>query len=295
VIEIDPSLPFSAARSRNEGFARLRSLYPSIPFVQFVDGDCEVEADWLESAHRDLAKRADAAVVFGGLKERDPDSTVYNRLCHMEWRSRPGEALSSGGIFMARAEAFDQVGGFNRAIVAGEESELCLRLRQAGWKIICLPQPMAIHEAGITRFAQWWKRTVRAGHSYAQGMAVRGLRGEKHHARQVFSSFLWGLLAPAAAVGSLIAGRWIAWSPWIALAVLLAFGALGARVYRSRRALGDGPRDAALYAAFCLLGKPAMALGSLKFFLVRLRGDQPGMIEYKPSLAGKSTRVEGSR
>ena len=295
VIELDPSRPFSAARSRNEGFALLRSLHPSISHVQFVDGDCEVEAGWMERAGRELAERKEAAVVFGALEERDPESSVYNRLCHMEWQRAPGEVLASGGIFMARAEAFERVGGFNAAIVAGEEPELCLRLRGAGWKIICLPDPMAIHEAGMTRFSQWWKRTVRAGHGYAQGMAIRGFSGEKHDARQVVSALSWGFLAPAAALASLAVSPWVRWSPWIAGAVFLGFAALAWRVYRSRRSLGDGPRDARLYAFFCLLSKPAMALGVLKYFLNRLRGASPAIIEYKTGPVESPRPLEKTR
>ena len=46
-VELDLSIPFTAARARNEGFARLLKLAPAVEFVQFVDGDCELVDGWL--------------------------------------------------------------------------------------------------------------------------------------------------------------------------------------------------------------------------------------------------------
>src|SRR5687768_17706012 len=46
VVELDMSLPFSAARARNAGFERLVQAAPHVEFVQFVDGDCEVQPTW---------------------------------------------------------------------------------------------------------------------------------------------------------------------------------------------------------------------------------------------------------
>ena len=45
VVELDMTMPFTAARARNEGFARLQHVLPSMRHVQFVDGDCEVVAE----------------------------------------------------------------------------------------------------------------------------------------------------------------------------------------------------------------------------------------------------------
>ena len=34
-----------------------------------------------------------------------------------------------------RVEAFEAVGGYRAQLIAGEEPELCVRLREIGWKI----------------------------------------------------------------------------------------------------------------------------------------------------------------
>src|SRR5690349_20594819 len=50
VIELNLDVPFTAARARNVGFKRLLTLCPDLSYVQFVDGDCEVNGDWLKHA-----------------------------------------------------------------------------------------------------------------------------------------------------------------------------------------------------------------------------------------------------
>src|ERR1700733_4839933 len=58
-VRLDPSLPFTAARARNEGFLALKSLYPDVRFVQFIDGDCILVSGWLEAARAFLTERKD--------------------------------------------------------------------------------------------------------------------------------------------------------------------------------------------------------------------------------------------
>jgi glycosyltransferase involved in cell wall biosynthesis len=65
VVELDLSTPFTAARARNEGLARLLELAPGTRFVQFVDGDCELAEGWIARARAELESRPRAAVVFG--------------------------------------------------------------------------------------------------------------------------------------------------------------------------------------------------------------------------------------
>src|SRR5688572_24051218 len=96
VVNLDMSKPFSAARARNEGFERLTRIAPGVHFVQFVDGDCEVVAGWIEFARREMAARRDLAVVCGRRRERAPEASIYNRLADVEWDTPVGEATACG-------------------------------------------------------------------------------------------------------------------------------------------------------------------------------------------------------
>src|SRR5215475_745807 len=76
VIELDVSVPFTAARARNAGFRRLKEIAPDLLYVQFVDGDCELEKNWLKSAVSFIDLHADVGIVCGRRRERHPDRSI---------------------------------------------------------------------------------------------------------------------------------------------------------------------------------------------------------------------------
>ncbi|MFN3453170.1 MAG: glycosyltransferase family A protein, partial [Sphingorhabdus sp.] len=97
VVELDMDKPFSAARARNEGFASLRQQHPDIAFVQFVDGDCELEKGWIDSAEAFLRMHPSIAAVCGRRRERHPTASFYNKMCDDEWDTPIGQADACGG------------------------------------------------------------------------------------------------------------------------------------------------------------------------------------------------------
>jgi GT2 family glycosyltransferase len=150
VINLDLTRPFTAARARNEGFTALKALKPDIRFAQFIDGDCMLAQGWLDAAIAFMKQRNDVAVVSGRLRERRPTASVYNQLCDFEWDTPIGEAVACGGNALVRADAFEAAGGFKPQMIAGEEPELCLRLRERGWRIWRLEAEMGLHDAAMT-------------------------------------------------------------------------------------------------------------------------------------------------
>ena len=300
VVALDLSIPFTAARARNEGFDRLQELLPGVQYVQMIDGDCEVVEGWLDTAVTALEANPKHAVVCGRRRERFPGATIYNRLTDMEWDTPIGIARSCGGDALFRAEALREVGGYDPTVIAGEEPEMCVRLRQAGWTIERLDAEMTLHDAAMTKFSQWWKRNVRAGHAYAQGAAMHGAT-DGHNVKQVKSIWFWGILLPAlvtiiglplflgviwyaltrGADANLWGNLWF----WVALAPLMIVNAgyvrLMKNIFRHRRSGGDSVGDAFTYSYFTLVGKFPNALGLLKFTLDRKRGRQAKIIEYK--------------
>src|SRR5262245_17020132 len=121
VIELDKSVPFTAARARNAGFKRLQEVAPKLPFVQFVDGDCELNESWLKQALWFLNLHSNVAAVCGRLRERFPERSIYNWLCDREWDGPIGEVIACGGVALLRVEALNAVGGYRDDLIAGEE------------------------------------------------------------------------------------------------------------------------------------------------------------------------------
>ena len=72
VIELDTSIPFTAARARNAGFRRLHEIAPDLSYVQFIDGDCELNHQWPQQAINYLDALPEVAAVCGSSRERFP-------------------------------------------------------------------------------------------------------------------------------------------------------------------------------------------------------------------------------
>jgi glycosyltransferase involved in cell wall biosynthesis len=274
VVELDLSIPFTAARARNAGFARLLQLHPSLEFVQFVDGDCEIVPGWLKTATQALRQHSQAAVVCGRRRERFPEQSIYNRLCDLEWDTPVGEASACGGDAMMRVAAFQQVGGYNATLIAGEEPELCVRLRQQGWKILRLPAEMTLHDAQMFHFSQWWKRSLRAGHAYAQGSWLHRNSPERHWVKESWSIWFWGLILPFSVLG--LGGL----TRGVSLFLLGGYPLLLCRIYY-RQVQQHSRRDAFLGATSCVLGKFPQVQGQIQFHIYRLLGRSSKLIEYK--------------
>ncbi|MEO0946752.1 MAG: glycosyltransferase family 2 protein [Cyanobacteria bacterium J06641_5] len=275
VVDLDLSVPFTAARSRNAGFARLQELLPEVEFVQFVDGDCEIAGGWLQLAVATLQEKQEVAVVCGRRRERFPEASPYNRLCDLEWDTPVGEALACGGDSMMRVSALSAVKGFNPSLIAGEEPELCLRLRQQDWKILRLDAEMTLHDAAMTRFGQWWKRMARAGHAFAEGAWLHGKTPERYNVKETQRIWLWGAVIPAIALVSLWPSQ--GWS----LALLLVYPLMVLKVFMSQIRATVPSQDAALYALSCTIGKFPSIAGVLQFHANRLQGKRSQLIEYK--------------
>jgi glycosyltransferase involved in cell wall biosynthesis len=272
VIELDMRIPFTAARARNEGFAHVRQLAPDIPYVQFVDGDCEVVVGWLDAAVEFLDAHPDVGAVCGRRRERHPEQSTYNLLCDIEWNTPVGEAKACGGDVMMRTEALAAANGYRASMIAGEDPELCVRLRAAGWRIWRLDKEMTLHDAAMTRFGQWWNRTLRSGHAFAEGAFLHGAPPERHSVRESHRAWFWGLAIPIVTLG---ASLWI--GPWAA-ALLLVYPLQVLRLFLR----GNGsPRENFWRAAFLVLGKFPEMLGQAKFMWDRAFGNRARLIEYK--------------
>ncbi len=271
VVKLDISRPFTAARARNEGFTALRDINPNIRYVQFIDGDCTLVPGWLEKARAFISNRGDVAIVCGRRRELNPTASIYNQLCDLEWDSPIGDAVSCGGDSMIRVAAFQAVRGFREQLIAGEEPELCVRIRALGWKIWRLDADMTSHDAAMMRISQFWARTVRGGYAYAEVSHLHSGSPYGIWKRETLRAVFWGGLLP------LIICLSASVYP-IAFAGALAYGLQICRIASAR-----GPRSSQswLYAFFITLAKFGEFQGILKYYWHKLIRRNVAIIEYK--------------
>jgi glycosyltransferase involved in cell wall biosynthesis len=293
VIYLDTRQPFTASRARNAGLERLKQIAPDLAFVQFVDGDCEVRDGWLETARTYLQSRQDLAAVCGRRRELHADKSIYNQFIDLEWNTPVGSAKSCGGDAMMKIAAIRQVGSFDPSVMAGEEPELCLRLRNAGWRIWRIDTEMTLHDSAIRRYRQLWWRQARGGYG-AIDVFTRFGQSDRLFASQVQSARIWGLFVPAFIAASLvlglIIGPFIDWTVVAAgcLLALLGIGAwLGqcAKLAAASLRRGRSLELSLAWAWFTMLGKFAAVYGQWRWRQDHQAGRRAVLIEYKSPIA----------
>jgi cellulose synthase/poly-beta-1,6-N-acetylglucosamine synthase-like glycosyltransferase len=157
-----PPGAFTAARARNLGWRQA-----SGELVLFLDGDTILEADFPLHALAELRKDSANAAAWGHRREVCPCLSIYVRVLDLDWIFPPGETPFFGGDVLVRRAALEAVNGFDETLIAGEEPEMCRRMRNLGWHIQHIDVPMTLHDLAITRFSQYWRRSRRAGYAFA--------------------------------------------------------------------------------------------------------------------------------
>ena len=273
VVNLDLTIPFTAARARNEGAKALLKINPQIEFIQFVDGDCEVQAGWLDQAYVFLKESVDYAIACGRRRERYPNASVFNQLCDFEWNTPIGDAKSCGGDALIRVKALKLVNGYDESLIAGEEPEMCFRLRRKGWRIMRLDVEMTLHDADMTRISQWWKRHTRAGHAYAESYYLHGQSSEKFRMKEVRSNLFWtGFLAVILSLS--------VWSPSFLLC-LIFFIVQILRAVLLDKSNNKNFQQKLLVSISNILSKLPQTLGIFVFYKNILMGRKQRLIEYK--------------
>lgn len=286
IIRLDPTLPFTAARARNAG-AKWHCEQPNPPrYVQVVDGDCTVHESWIARAAEALDADPGLGIVCGRRRERFPEASVYNLLCDIEWNTRVGPTTACGGDALIRREAFEVVNGYDATMIAGEDPDFAHRVIKAGFRILRLDAEMTLHDAAMTRVGQWWRRTSRSGHAYAECERKHRGDGTSFRLRNVFSIAFWSTGVPLlTAVAVTAAGP-------VGLAPLIGYPVLWSRLVGHRLRCEDRFSVARKFASYCVLGKWAQAQGAAQYYLNTLRNRSTNLIEYKGAANGGSLPAE---
>lgn len=273
VLKLDLRTPFTAARARNEGAKILIEKFPDIKYIQFVDGDCEIQTGWLDKAYQFLEAEPNYAVVCGRRRERAPETTIYNELCDTEWNTPIGDALSCGGDALIRRVAYEEVKGYRDNLIAGEEPEMCLRMRMLNWKVMRLDEEMTLHDAAMTKFSQWWRRSVRAGYAFAMISNIHKNSSERLWEKETKRIYFWVFVIPSLII---LSASFV--SPWSVFLFLI----YPLQIVRLALLKKNKIKSAWLWAMSNVLSKFPEAQGAIKYHLDRLFNKSiTQIIEYK--------------
>jgi cellulose synthase/poly-beta-1,6-N-acetylglucosamine synthase-like glycosyltransferase len=273
VIAVHPQRP-TAALGRNAGWR-----VASAPFVLFLDGDTILHPQFVADSLAEFSN-PELAIVWGHRREINVAGSLFNRVLDLDWIYRPGITEFCGGDAIVRRSALEDIDGFDERLIAGEEPEMCRRMRARGLRILHVDRPMTGHDLAMTSWAQYWKRATRAGYAYAE-VSTRfrgtGLPFWEADARRNRNRAI--TLIGIAVLGPLFSAAIASPLPLIATVLLLSLLFVRS-AWKARWKSGD-PLTAVLYGIHSHLQQIPIFLGQLQYQRDAKSGRKRGLIEYK--------------
>lgn len=266
----------SAARARNAGWR-----VAAAPFILFLDGDTILRPGFVRRAMGALEDPV-IAVVWGNRREIMPEASIYNRVLDLDWIARSGYSDFCGGDSLVRREMLERTGGFNPDLIAGEEPDLCRRMRALGGKIFHVNAPMTGHDLALRCFSQYWRRAVRTGHAYAEISSRYRNTDDPLWGEESFGNFLRGSLYISALPATAFAA--IARRSWVPLVILaLAVLVLSLRTAYRSRWKSNSLWTLILFAIHSHIQHVPILQGQILYLWGRWRGQRQELIDYKSS------------
>ena len=247
----------TAALARNRGIREAK-----YDIVHFVDGDMTVAPDYLKRAIPHL-DRDGVACVIGRLEERHAKDNLIAWALHHGWEIKQVgfvEAPGGGGTFLK--SALLDVGGYAANLPGMAETEIGIRLREKGHRILLIDEVMGTHDYEITTLSQLLKWYYDRGYGVF-GRILTFPEAPAWRPVQVVArkDLVFTAACLALTVVLFISGYWF-------LVLLLPLALV---VYVLLRYWNYGPVEKRWHTlTFYLLvyiGKPVVALGSLSYLV----------------------------
>jgi GT2 family glycosyltransferase len=189
--------------------------------------------------------------------------------------------MAVGGDAVYRCRVYRDAGEFDPSVAAGEEPELCKRIRDRGWKVWRLEDEMTVHHAGINHLSQWWRRHFRTGYA---GYDVERRFQLGLFDRIIKSAFFWGVAAPlsivliALALAKFVSGWWA-----IGFFVVAQLGIIVQvwRVARQLRARRYNWNHSLQFGFFTMAAKVPIVCGVVRQVVETAFGRRARLVEYK--------------
>ena len=156
---------------RNEG-----AKVASGSILIFTDSDQEPSADWISRGLQALL--SDQRIGLAGARyHAPPQSRWVARTWDLQRRlsDRAGDIgwLEAGNLF-ARREVFEQVGGFRSDLIASEDVDLSIRVRRAGYRVVCDPRIVNYHHGDPQTLAEFFQKERWRGSSGWRAWVTQG-------------------------------------------------------------------------------------------------------------------------
>lgn len=222
--------------------------------IAFVDADCMVPASWLRAGVAALAS-PDIGAVGNERCLAPADAGWVEKI----WagvsatRALPVSALATSS-FIIRRELFEQLGGFNTRLSAGEDDDLSARIRRAGYTLLALPECTVTHLDYPHTLRQMLMRQLWHGRSQLQ--TARGYTD-----RLLILTHVFAFCALGGAISFIVSPQ--AGMSLLTLTLVLAMGAAWVKRRMTSGTMPDLLRLSVVFWFF-LLGRTLGLLGNYK-------------------------------
>jgi cellulose synthase/poly-beta-1,6-N-acetylglucosamine synthase-like glycosyltransferase len=198
----------------------------------------------------------------------------------LEWIIPPGLIDSCGGDAVFRGSALERTGGFNPELIAGEEPDLCRRIRSNEGLILRIDVPMTGHDLAIFTWRQYWLRALRTGHAFAEVSSLS--RNTKHplwiaeSRRNMVNGVLYcgGLITALAA--SLITRSWLYIGAFLAICAIRVLRTAFKFRWKSRSRW-----ELFLFGVHSHVQQIPILFGQIKYWMHTKEKSPAELIEYK--------------
>lgn len=255
IVEVSSPAP-SAALARNRGVAESRNQV-----IHFVDGDMIINPGYLKKAVSWLAC-GDMASVVGRVIEKHADTNWISRMLNVDWKNKEEgyiNAPGGGGTFMKAA--LEKIGGYNNGLTVAEETDIGIRLRDAGYRIYLINDVMAVHDYGVNSVGDLLVRFYGSGRGRFRILICDNVPPE-------IRRWSWALPKQAATVLAILLMLIFSGHIYVAILLLAAYPV----VYLARVIISDWKHimtrkhglEAFLYSYIYYITKPLVLLGMIR-------------------------------
>jgi GT2 family glycosyltransferase len=172
--ELRPQLSFPVhviANTENQGFCRANNQGIAVSraeWIALLNNDAEARPDWLAAMHSAVASQSGYGMVACKILVYEDPSKIdkAGHLIYLDGQNRGrGSGQTDSGQFdriedalwpdgcaaLYRAAMLKEIGGFDEDLFAyGDDAELGMRARVAGWKCLYVPSAVVLHRRGST-------------------------------------------------------------------------------------------------------------------------------------------------
>jgi hypothetical protein len=198
----------------------------------------------------------------------------------LDWIAPAGPSDFCGGDALMRRCVLEEVGGYDQELIAGEEPEMCRRMRGKGHVILHVDLPMTGHDMAMKRWSQYWRRATRTGYAYLEvsdrfrGSGLPFWEYEVRHNRKRAAILLLALFGSIALAGLLR-------SPWPAALAPAFYVLISIRTAQRNAWKSASFATRFLYGLHSHFQQIPILVGQWQRMRDRKAGLKRGLIEYK--------------